>query len=303
MSHSGVLSRYIDYELLRQLSGQGLEPRGLVQGNLAGAHKSPASGFAVEFSGHREYVPGDDPKHIDWRVYFTRDKYFIKQYEMETNFVCHLMLDVSNSMRYGEEAQQKLLYASRLAVSLAHSIVRQGDKVSFTTFDETIRNYIPASNALPQIIRMSQHLDETEPTDKTNLLNCLSEFNQRMGRREILILFSDFFGDLDQLEEAIHRLRFNKHEVVLVQVIHDHELNFNLDGMTKFVGLEADDQRIAQPADIRDAYLKAIGRFNEKLEQVATRNNCDHVLACTKETPGAIFWEYLNLRSLRKLPI
>ena len=98
-----VLSRYLDPEVLSRVADRHIEPRGLVMGNLAGAHKSPLSGFAVEFAGHREYVPGDDPKHIDWRVYFTRDKYFIKQYEMETNFVCHLLLDVSASMRYGDE--------------------------------------------------------------------------------------------------------------------------------------------------------------------------------------------------------
>lgn len=297
--NSGVLARYLDYEFLRQISGRSLEPRGLVSGNLAGAHKSPASGFAVEFSGHREYVPGDDPKHIDWRVYFTRDKYFIKQYEMETNFVCHLMLDISKSMRYGEDASQKMLFGSRLAVSLAHSIVRQGDKVSFTTLDTQLRGHIPASNALPQIIRMSQHLEELEAQDNTDLYTCLSEFSQRMGRREIVMIFSDFFGDLNKLEQAIQRVRFNKHDVVLVQIIHDHELNFNLNGMTRFVGLEIDAQRIAQPSDIRAAYLKAVGRFNEDLSAMAARNNCDHVLACTKDNPGAIFWEYLNQRSLR----
>lgn len=296
---SGVLSRYLDYEFLRQLSGRSLEPRGLVSGNLAGSHKSPASGFAVEFSGHREYVPGDDPKHIDWRVFFTRDKYFIKQYEMETNFVCHLLLDISKSMRYGDDGSQKMLFGSRLAVSLAHSIVRQGDKVSFTTFDTQIRGHIPASNALPQIIRMSQHLDETAAEDKTDLHACLSEFSQRMARREIVMIFSDFFGDLAKLEQAIQRIRFNKHDVVLVQVIHDHELNFNLDGMTRFVGLEVDAQQIAQPADIRKSYLQAVGRFNSELVDIATRNNCDHLLACTKDNPGAIFWEYLNQRSLQ----
>src|SRR5215510_14179995 len=102
-----VLSRYLNPEVLSRVADRHIEPRGLVVGDLAGAHKSPLSGFAVEFAGHREYAWGDDPKHIDWRVYFTRDKYFIKQYEMETNFVCHLLLDVSASMRYGEDTQQK----------------------------------------------------------------------------------------------------------------------------------------------------------------------------------------------------
>src|SRR5690606_21745625 len=139
-----VLSRYLDPEVLSHVADRPIEPRGLVIGNLAGAHKSPMAGFAVEFAGHREYVPGDDPKHVDWRVYFTRDKYFVKQYELETNFVCHLILDVSESMRYGEGRQQKLLYAAQMATTLGYSIVRQTDKVSFATFDTQVRGYIPA---------------------------------------------------------------------------------------------------------------------------------------------------------------
>src|SRR4051794_2582201 len=107
-----ILNRYLDPEVLGHVAAWPLEPQGLVIGNLAGAHKSPLAGFAVEFAGHREYVPGDDPKHVDWRVYYTRDKYFVKQYELETNFVCHLVLDVSASMRYGDDRRQKLLYAA-----------------------------------------------------------------------------------------------------------------------------------------------------------------------------------------------
>ena len=129
-----ILSRYLNPEILSLVADRHLDPRGLVIGNLAGAHKSPLSGFAVEFAGHREYVPGDDPKHIDWRVYFNRDKYFVKQYELETNFVCHLLLDISASMRYGEGSEQKLLCAAQIATTLGYSIIRQSDKVSLATF-------------------------------------------------------------------------------------------------------------------------------------------------------------------------
>src|SRR3989337_2189182 len=129
-----VLSRYLDPEVLSHVADRAFEPRSLVIGNLAGAHKSPLSGFAVEFAGHREYVAGDDPKHIDWRVYFNRDKYFVKQYELETNFVCHLLLDISASMRYGEGREQKLLCAAQFATTLGYSIIRQSDKVSLATF-------------------------------------------------------------------------------------------------------------------------------------------------------------------------
>src|SRR6476659_4231170 len=149
MSQS-ILSRYLDPEVLGHIADRFLEPKGLVIGNLAGAHKSPLSGFAVEFAGHREYVPGDDPKHIDWRVYFNRDKYFIKQYEMETNFVCHLLLDVSASMRYGDEVEQKLHYAAQMAATLGYSIVRQSDKVSLATFDENVLAFVQPSNSMGQ---------------------------------------------------------------------------------------------------------------------------------------------------------
>src|SRR3569832_2305146 len=115
---SGVLSRYLNPDVLSRVAHRHFEPRGLVMGNLAGAHKSPLHGFAVEFAGHREYVWGDDPKHLDWRLYYTRDKLFIKQYEMETNFVCHLVLDISAAMRYGAAAEQKLQYAAQMATTL-----------------------------------------------------------------------------------------------------------------------------------------------------------------------------------------
>src|SRR5262249_45376298 len=164
-----ILSRYLDPDVLTHVASRHIEPKNLVIGNLAGAHKSPLSGFAVEFAGHREYVPGDDPKHIDWRVYFTRDKYFVKQYELETNFVCHLLLDVSASMRYGEAAEQKLLYASQMAMAFGYSIVRQSDKVSLFTFDDQIRGSVAPSNSMAQVVRMTEHLDRLEPIEKTSL--------------------------------------------------------------------------------------------------------------------------------------
>ena len=219
MSNS-VLSRYLDPEVLSRMAERHLEPRGLVIGTLAGHHKSPLSGFAVEFAGHREYVQGDDPKHIDWRVYFTRDKYFIKQYEMETNFVCHLILDASASMRYGEGREQKLLYASQMAAALGYSIVHQSDKVSLGTFDEHVLGYVPPSNSVAQILRMTNHLDEIKPVQKTKMAECLTDFAGRMGRREIVMIFSDFFTDPATLEPALQRMRYNLHEVVLFQILH-----------------------------------------------------------------------------------
>jgi uncharacterized protein (DUF58 family) len=293
-----ILSRYLDPEVLSRVADRHLEPRGLVVGNLAGAHKSPLSGFAVEFAGHREYVPGDDPKHIDWRVYFNREKFFIKQYEMETNFVCHLILDVSASMRYGEGARQKMLYAAQLAATLGYSIVRQSDKVSLSTFDTQVRGFVPPSNSMDQIVRITQHLDEIAAVEKTDLGACLTELAGRTRRREIVMVFSDFFGDLESLEAAVQRLRYSKHEVVLFQIMHHDELAFELDGMIKFIGLEIPEELLAQPEDLRRAYLKAVERFNGRLEDVAQRNGCEYVLVDTSRNMGEMLVDYLNRRSL-----
>jgi uncharacterized protein (DUF58 family) len=299
MPHS-ILSRYLDPEVLGHVADRHLDPAGLVIGNLAGAHKSPLSGFAVEFAGHREYVPGDDPKHVDWRVYFTREKYFVKQYELETNFVCHLLLDVSASMRYGEGRTQKLLYASQMAAMLGYSIVRQSDKVSLVTFDSQVRGFVAPSNSMAQVVRMTEHLDELEPVEKTAMADCLSQIAGRLGRREIVMLFSDFFTDLDQLEPVLQRLRYDKHEVVLLQVMHHDELAFELDGMVKFVGLESPDEYLAQTEDLRRGYLAAVERHNTKLEELAQRNGCERLLVDTSRPQGEVFIDYFSQRHARR---
>jgi uncharacterized protein (DUF58 family) len=253
----------------------------------------------VEFAGHREYVWGDDPKHIDWRVYFTRDKYFIKQYEMETNFVCHLILDISASMRYGDGTQQKMLYAAQLATTLGYSIVRQSDKVSLATFDETVRGVVAPGNSMAQIVRMTEHLDQIEPLQKTHMADCLAELTGRMGRREIVMIFSDFFTDLDALEAALQRMRYNKHEVVLFHVLHHDERAFEFDTMVKFVGLEIAEELLAQPQDLRDGYLKALARFESQLADLCQRNGIERVAIDSGRNMGQMLVDYLNQRSLQ----
>jgi len=293
-----VLNRYLDPEVLGHVAERHLNPRGLVIGNLAGAHKSPLAGFAVEFAGHREYAPGDDPKHIDWRVYFTRDKYFVKQYELETNFVCHLVIDVSASMRYGDAREQKLLYAAQMATMLGYSIVRQSDKVSLSTFDSRVRGFVQPSNSMDQIVRMTHHLDEIKAEEKTAMADCLNEIAGRMGRREIVMIFSDFFTNLNELEPILQRLRYSRHEVVLFQVMHHDELAFEMDGMVKFVGLEVPEELLAQTDDLKRAYLAAVKKFNTEFQEIAQRNGCERVLVDTRRSMSELFIDYLNQRSM-----
>jgi uncharacterized protein (DUF58 family) len=293
-----VLSRYLDPEVLSRVAERHIEPRGLVLGSLAGAHKSPLSGFAVEFAGHREYVHGDDPKHLDWRLYFKRDKYFIKQYEMETNFVCHLVLDVSASMRYGDGPQQKMQYAARMATTLGFAIVRQSDQVSLSTFDEVLRGTIPPGNSMAQIVRLTDHLDSIEPVQKTRMPECLVELNGRFHRREIVMIFSDFFTDLKALEGSLQRMRYNNHEVVLFHVMHHDELAFDFAGQIKFVGLEVPDDLLTQPEDLRAAYLAAVARFTKGLDEICQNNRIERVPVDTGRDMAEVLVDYLNQRSV-----
>jgi uncharacterized protein (DUF58 family) len=292
-----VLSRYIQPEVLNHLARQEFKPRQLVEGTLAGAHKSPFHGFSVEFAGHRAYVPGDDLRHLDWNVYYRHDRFSVKQYEMETNLVAHMLLDVSASMRYGEAERQKLLYASRMAVTLGYLIVEQLDKVSLATFDDRLRELLAPSNTMGQIIRMTETLDAVEAQEKTAIGPVMTELAGRAGRRAIIIVFSDLFVDLDDLEAALQRLRYARHEVVLFQVLHHDELHFDLGGMVRFVGLEEDERIMTRPEDIRRAYLASLQRFNTRLETICESNHCERVLCDTSQPMEQLFANYLQQRS------
>jgi uncharacterized protein (DUF58 family) len=201
-------------------------------------------------------------------------------------------------MRYGDGHSQKLLYAAQMATTLGYSVIRQSDKVSLATFDDKVRGVVPASNSMDQIVRMTHHLDEMKPVEKTDMAACLNELAGRLGRREIVMIFSDFFADLDAIEAALQRMRYNKHEVILFQVMHHDELAFEFDGMIKFVGLEIPEELLAQPDDLRRAYLDAVAAHAERLSDLAQRNNCERVLVDTSRPMAELFVDYLNKRSM-----
>jgi uncharacterized protein (DUF58 family) len=191
-----------------------------------------------------------------------------------------------------------LLAAAQMAVTLAHCIVRQADKVSLLTFDEQVLAFLPPGSTPAQIAQMAEHLDTIEPVKKTRMADCLSDAHGRMGRREIVLVFSDFFTDLDALEKSLQRFRYDKHEVVLFQVMHHDELEFKLDGMVKFRGLEVAEELLAQPAELRRRYLEALGRFNTRLVDICNRNQIERVLVDTSRDRAEVLIDHLNQRSL-----
>jgi uncharacterized protein (DUF58 family) len=261
-------------------------------------HKSPYHGFSVEFAQHREYVPGDDIRHIDWKVWSKTDRLYIKEYEEETNLKCTILLDASKSMRYGEGPQQKMLYAAQMATTLGHAIVRQSDQVSLSTFDEVLRGTIPPGNSMAQIVRLTEHLDSIEAVQKTRMPECLIELTGRFGRREIVMVFSDFFTDLTALEGALQRMRYNNHEVVLFHVMHHDELAFDFTGQIKFVGLEVPEELLTQPEDLRARYLAAVQRFTKGLDELCQNNRIERIPVDTSRDMAEVLVDYLNQRSL-----
>ena len=293
-----ILSRYLDPAVLDQVARWPLTPRGLVLGNLAGEHRSPLSGFAVEFAGHREYAPGDDPRHLDWRVYYRREKLFVKQYELETNFVAHLVLDASASMRYGQGPQEKWHYAACAAMALAYAIIRQSDKVGLLVVDRQVQSAVPPGHSLPQIVRMSQAVDQASRDDPTDLAQALVEAAGRMGRRQIVMVFSDFFTDLEALERALERLRYDRHQVVLLQVLHPDERTFDLHGQIRFVPLEEGTPLEASADDLRPAYLRALAEHQQRLEAAASRHRCEWVVLDTGQSLAGQLVDYLHRQSV-----
>lgn len=291
------LSRYLRPEVLMRIARQSLTPRHLVEGTIAGAHRSPFQGFSVEFASHRQYVPGDDLRHLDWHVYYRHDRHVVKQYDMDTNLVCHLMLDVSASMRYGQGDEQKLLYASRLAATLGQLVVERSDRVSLTLFDEEVRRRVEPSNSARQLHDMIEAIDEVKPTSKTRIGAALHDLASRAGRRGIVILLSDLLVDLDDLAAAIQRLRFDRHEVVMMQVIHHDELHFDLPGTVRFVGLEEDEQLLARPDDIRAAYLDALRSHGERLDRICDANRSERVVCETRRSMAELLADYLQRRA------
>ncbi len=293
-----ILSRYIQPEVLSRVAHLSVGPRDLVEGHRAGEHRSPAHGFAVEFASHRQYVPGDDTRHIDWRIYHRHHKLLIKQYEMETNLNCHIVLDISASMRYGEGDQQKLTYAARLASTLAYLVIERGDRASFAAIDQEVRAAIPASTTAGQIVRMADALDQLDATAKTNLADPLGELAEGFGRRGIVIIISDYLTDVALLEPALQRLRYEKHEVVLMQVMHHDELAFEFDSMVRFVGMESQQEMLTRPKEVRRAYLAALTRHHEKLEALCDANRCERMLCDTSLPLGQALADYLQQRTL-----
>jgi uncharacterized protein (DUF58 family) len=287
---------YLNPEILARAEALGLKARQVVEGLRVGDHKSPYKGFSVEFVQHREYVPGDDIRHIDWKSYGRSERYTIKQYEQETNFSCHLLLDASNSMRYGSGLTNKLEYAKLLAASLAYMIIRQRDSVGLRVFNTEIVAELPQSSQLGHIKTVTHTLEELQPRDKTTIGPLLDRVADQITRRGIVVLISDCLEDLEPTLGGLRHLRFRGHEVVLFHVLHPDEVKFPLDGNIRFIGLEGFEELMTRPHLLRPAYLRVVEKYLTEIRKGCDGSGVDYFPMTTNRSLGNALAEYLVRR-------
>ena len=230
--------RYLDPETLQKIGPLELVAREVVEGLHVGMHKSPLRGFSTEFSHHRQYVPGDETRHLDWRVYARTERYHLKLFEAETNFTATLLLDASSSMHYHSGKVSKLEYAKFMAASLAYLCIRQRDSVGLAVFDNELRSYIEPKTTMSVVRTIAEELEKVEGQPRTNISALLHEFANRIPRRGFVILFSDLFDHVPEFIQGLDHLRFEGHNIVVFHVLDPYELSFPYDGSCKFQGLE-----------------------------------------------------------------
>ncbi len=287
---------YLDPKTLAKMDRLDLLARFVVEGYLGGTHRSPYHGFAVEFAQHREYVPGDETKHIDWRVYGRTERYYIKQYQTETNFTCHLLFDASESMRYGHDSLTKLHSAKCMAACLAYLILGQQDRVAVGVFDEGLRTYLEPSGRKGHLNRIVEQLDVEPGEKKTDIGQILNQFAERIRKRGIVILLSDLFDRPEHVAQGIQHLRFAGHEVIIFQVLDHYEWTFPFEGMWKFLGLEEYPELLVRPRDLRAGYLQALAEFNRAVQEVCNRNRSDLIPVDTDQALDLVLTSYLVRR-------
>jgi uncharacterized protein (DUF58 family) len=291
----------LDPRTLAKLKGLHLRARHIVEGYVSGLHRSPYHGFSIEFAEHREYAPGDDLRYVDWKVFGRTDKFYLKQYEDETNLLCYLVLDISESMTYRSSpaALSKLEYAQALAASVAWLVLEQQDAAGLVTFDSQIRTLLrPASNTshLKQLIHS---METVSPGKKTAAGPIFHELAERLKKRGVVMIFSDFFDNVNSLLAGVKHFHHRRHDVVLLHVLDPAELDFPFQRPTQFQGLEEFPDVMTDPQALRRAYLKELGEFQQALREGCRAMNMDYELMRTDRPLDAALRSFLAGRMAR----
>jgi uncharacterized protein (DUF58 family) len=271
--------------------------RTLVEGFLTGVHKSPYKGFSVEFAEHRQYYPGDEIRHIDWRAYGKTDRYYIKEYEEETNLKAHLLVDASGSMAYRGSGPSKFEYAQYIAASLAYLMLHQRDAVGLVTHDTRVRQMIKPKANSKHLIHLLHLLEQTKPGGETNLAPIWHDLAGQLQRRGLVVIVSDCFDQIGPLMRALQHFRHQRHEVLLFHILAPEEMEFPFKKWTQFRNLEiAADKLLVDPQRLRKEYLQNFNTFCRQLKEQAGGMQIDYHRIRTDEPVDRALGAYLTKR-------
>lgn len=288
---------YFDPLVLARLSNLYLKARWVVEGIMSGIHRSRSKGFSVEFEEHREYSPGDEIRRIDWKAFGKFDRYFIKEYEDETNLRAYLLLDSSSSMDYASDGITKFDYGSILTASLAHLILNQQDAAGLVLFSDRVESFIPPMAKRGYLIEILHALEGKRPAGETNVGKILQEVAAKMRRRGLVILVSDLLDDPEEILKGLRLFRFKGNDVIVFHLLDAAELDLPFEGNIVFEDMEETSLRVtADPQAIRKTYQKVVGEFTERLRKECRENSIDYQLLSTATPLDHALVSYLSWR-------
>ncbi|NJK92576.1 MAG: DUF58 domain-containing protein [Blastochloris sp.] len=297
MADAKSKSNYLDPKALAKGEALGILARKVVEGYRVGEHRSPFKGFAIEFAQHREYTIGDDMRHLDWKVLGRTDRYYIKQYEQDTNFVANIFVDGSESMTYGsDEKMSKFEYGRRLAACLAYLVLLQRDAVALGIFDSEGSDYSPRTDSLGKIHTIMHRLANYEPSKTTGLGEALKRLSMNVKSKGIVIIISDLMDESLDFQRAVEQIRFSGSEVIVFQVLDPYEIKFPLTGTVEFRGLEGQATLTTSPADLKKSYLEEFGKFLKETRLVCERSASHYSLVDTSVSLAENLSAYLVFR-------
>lgn len=290
--------KFLTPSVISKLNSFDLKARLMVEGFMVGLHKSPYHGFSVEFSEHRAYMQGDNLKDVDWKVFGKTEKFFVKQYEEETNLKCYILLDVSKSMNYASEGNiSKLEYGTSLAAALSYLMINQQDAVGLTLFSDKIEKYFPPKSSKSYLQELLKAFALIAPSNKTNTSSCLHVIAEKIQRRGMVIIISDFFDDVDAVLSAIKHFRYNKNDVILFQILDPLERSFAFGYDAVFKDLESGEEITTQPFQIQKAYKDAMNTFITKIKNDCLNANIEYNLIDTQTNFDKALFSYIQKRN------
>ena len=283
---------------LQSISNLQLMAKQAVEGAIQGHHRSPHKGFSVEFAQHREYVQGDEIRRVDWKVFAKTDRYYVREYEEETNLRATLLIDCSGSMGYGREGRPtKCQYALRLAACIARIIIKQSDSIGLVTFDDRVRSFIPPRSSTRHMSILYEQLIKTHPGGETDLSKVFHEIVPRLKKRGMVFILSDCFTDVRELLASLAHFRHASHEVVVFHIMDQDEVEFPFDMWTRFENLERlNEFHLVDPSSFRTAYLENLKTFREELKRGCQRHRIDLVPMFTHEPLADALTRFLKQR-------